>query len=949
VAGCAVALAVGLASGQSALAAGGITVTPPASATVRSNATAPLNGAGVSDSDGSADQLQVTIAAGSGAVTVLDTTGLTLTDGSFSDAATMSFTGADSDVNNGLASLQYTAPGADGADTVTITAVRVSDSSQDSQTTNITVADPPSPPFGISANAASAAGSQATVSWTAPANDGGSPIMSYQAEAFNGATLAGTCATSGATSCTISGLTDGTSYGFEVVAANAIGPSSPGEGPPATVLGPPAAPSGLTIVSVSADGSQVDLSWNPPSSDGGSAITGYTATASPGDESCTTVTTSCSVSGLTDGDPYTFVVVATNALGSSPQSNAVSSAPSSPPPASASTSATTTPTSTTPTSTTTTPTSTATTPTSTTRTTTAVTTGRRGGGSSSGGTPTGAASVPALAQSPATAAPVSQASAPAAGSAQSATAGVNAPSHAQNAVGTHRHTRSRKRQAAAGQGRRHRGGAARRPPGAGQRAGTGEREIGGVRYRIYDPSSPANARQTGDTEVAVFTLLGMLALGGGLGAITGGFPGVALPARLEDEDEASTGSRSAGHGRSGNTLSNAKVKHVKFRHEAKALGDRSATWVSPLVDRIDGLSLVIPVWLNRYSPLAARLSNDGAYARAIVGSRALILPLLGLIGGITAGLGVHGAAVPPALWLLAAIVVVATLDASAGFVAALAYTLVVILAGGIYGAAAVRTLLAVDMIFFAGTLAASASRPLRRVPARAAAEWYDRAADLVVGCLIGMWAIDKMVGALSAIAGVSLPIADQGDTLALVFGAAMVTRYLLESAAAHWYPARLAEVAPPKIGFPSARQQVASAAIKTAVYVFFAYAYIGWAWELYVGAALFFVPSVIGAYQAKLPNWSGAVRWLPAGVIKVVVMLIVGKACATLLYDHVSSKTVFVDLGFVLLGLPSLLLGVVGFFAREGETFVLNWTYRLGGAGLVVFAVLVVQGVVPIK
>jgi Fibronectin type III domain len=943
-AGCVVALAVGLASGQPALAAGGVTVTPPAGMTVRSNATAPLNGAGVSDSDGSADQLQVTIAAGSGAVTVLDTTGLTLTDGGFSDAATMSFTGADSDVDNALASLQYTAPGVDGGDTVTITAVRVSDSSQDSEMTDITVADPPSPPSGISADAASAAGGQATVSWTAPFNDGGSPIVSYQAAAFDGATLAGSCATSGATSCTVTGLSDGTSYSFEVVAANAVGPSSPGEGPPATVLGAPFAPSGLTIGSVSPDGSQVDLSWNPPSSDGGSAITGYTATASPGDESCTTVTTSCSVSGLTDGDPYTFVVVATNALGSSPESSAVSSAP--PTPATTTTSTSTT---TTPTSTATTPTSTATTPTSTTRTTSAPATGRHGGGSSSGGTTTGAASVPALAQTPTTAAPVSQAGAPAAGSAQTAAAGADALSHTPNAVGAHRQRRSRNRHAAASPGHRHHGRAGRRPPGAGRRAATGEREIGGVRYPIYDPSSPANARQTGDTEVAVFTLLGMLALGGGLGAITGGFQGVALPVRREDEDESSTGSRSAGHGRSGNTLSNAKVKHVKFRHEAKAVGDRSATWVSPLVDRIDGLSLVIPVWLNRYSPLAARLSSDGAYARAIAGSRALILPLLGLIGGVTAGLDVHGAAVPPALWLLAAIVVVATLDASAGFVAALAFSLIVVLAGGIYGAAAVRTLLAVDMIFFAGTLAASASRPLRRVPARAAAEWYDRTADLVIGCLIGMWAIEKMVGALSAIAGVSLPIADQGDMLALVFGGAMLTRYLLESAAAHWYPARLAEVAPPKIGFPSARQQVASAAVKTAVYVFFAYAYVGWVWELYVGAALFFVPSVIVAYQAKLPNWSGAVRWLPAGVIKVVVMLIVGKACATLLYDHVSSKTAFVDLGFVLLGLPSLLLGVAGFFAREGETFSLNWIYRLGGAGLVAFAVLIVQGVVPIK
>ena len=59
---------------------------------------------------------------------------------------------------------------------------------------------------------------QATVSWTAPASDGGSPIISYTA------TTNPSCTTSG-TSCTVTGLTNGTAYTFTVTATNAVGTS----------------------------------------------------------------------------------------------------------------------------------------------------------------------------------------------------------------------------------------------------------------------------------------------------------------------------------------------------------------------------------------------------------------------------------------------------------------------------------------------------------------------------------------------------------------------------------------------------------------------------------------------------------------------------------------------------------------------------------------------------
>ena len=63
------------------------------------------------------------------------------------------------------------------------------------------------------------------------------------------------------------------------------------------------------------------VSWAAPSANGGSPITGYTVTSSPGSKICsTTGTLSCTVAGLTNGQAYTFTVKARNAVGTGPAS-----------------------------------------------------------------------------------------------------------------------------------------------------------------------------------------------------------------------------------------------------------------------------------------------------------------------------------------------------------------------------------------------------------------------------------------------------------------------------------------------------------------------------------------------------------------------------------------------------------------------------------------------------
>jgi putative cell wall-binding protein len=197
--------------------------------------------------------------------------------------------------------------------TFTVTATNdVGTGAASAASNSVTPATVPGAPTGVSGLRGDA---QVTVSWTAPASNGGSAITGYTVTSSPGSF---TCTTTGALTCTVTGLTNGSSYTFTVTATNDVGtgaasaPSSP-----VTLGTAPGAPTGVAAV---AGNASATVSWTAPASDGGLAITGYTVTSSPGGFTCTTATTSCTVTSLTNGTWYTFTVRATNATGTGPAS-----------------------------------------------------------------------------------------------------------------------------------------------------------------------------------------------------------------------------------------------------------------------------------------------------------------------------------------------------------------------------------------------------------------------------------------------------------------------------------------------------------------------------------------------------------------------------------------------------------------------------------------------------
>ena len=182
----------------------------------------------------------------------------------------------------------------------------------------------------------------AQLTFTAPTSDGGSPVTGYDvyegsSPAHEGTTPVNTTLVpAGSTTTTVTGLTNGTPYFFELRAVNAAGKSGASNEAPVTPLAPPGAPANFQ-----AFGDQdhtVQLNWTSPTDDGGAPVTGFDVFegTSPGGESATPVnpsplaadTVSFNATGLTNGTTYYFTVAAINDVGVGTPTAEMSAVPS---------------------------------------------------------------------------------------------------------------------------------------------------------------------------------------------------------------------------------------------------------------------------------------------------------------------------------------------------------------------------------------------------------------------------------------------------------------------------------------------------------------------------------------------------------------------------------------------------------------------------------------------
>jgi len=208
--------------------------------------------------------------------------------------------------------------------TCSVTAKNAKGTSVASSTQTVTPATIPGSP----AAAAGVGGNgQVTVSWTAPTTNGGSAITGYSITAKAGATVVKTVSAGAAdVTAVVSGLVNGTTYTFSVVATNVVGNSVAKVSKAAT----PSTIPGTPIIGVTAQTSATSLTvkWTAPTSTGGSAITGYVVSVYSGGVQVGTAKSAAAsaktlvVTGLTTKTAYTFTVAAKNVNGTGTASSA---------------------------------------------------------------------------------------------------------------------------------------------------------------------------------------------------------------------------------------------------------------------------------------------------------------------------------------------------------------------------------------------------------------------------------------------------------------------------------------------------------------------------------------------------------------------------------------------------------------------------------------------------
>jgi hypothetical protein len=392
---------------------------------------------------------------------------------------------------------------------------------------------------------------------------------------------------------------------------------------------------------------------------------------------------------------------------------------------------------------------------------------------------------------------------------------------------------------------------------------------------------------------------------------------------------------------------------IKIKHRGR--GDDSVFVRSSFARTLDGWRHVAVLTMARRSPLTMRVSADGSYLQAIIGPLAIALPALGIALGawLGASTSIANSLIPTSLVFVLLIVLVGILDAFSGLLAFVSYLLVILARGGIDNVADVRTLLGFSLLLFTPSLAAGATRPLRR--ARDDWDAWERITDVLVSTLLTTWAIKSMVLALDGFARQKTDIATHSTLIAVVGGTFIFIRYLLEEFVSRYAPARMEYMTPAKVASQDLDSFLISQAVRAGLFIFFMIGFFGLTWQIFVAVAILVVPSILKRFDSNLPNVPLLFQIIPGGIPSIVVMAFVGFMFSnwvnTLpLLAEDKTKTIV-----IITSIPGLVIGLLKLFGRSAKPGDsrwyrrenMKWLYRTGGPVMLAVALLITIGVIP--
>jgi hypothetical protein len=366
----------------------------------------------------------------------------------------------------------------------------------------------------------------------------------------------------------------------------------------------------------------------------------------------------------------------------------------------------------------------------------------------------------------------------------------------------------------------------------------------------------------------------------------------------------------------------------------------------PRITFADRIMTRTPEATAHRSPMIGRVLQDGTYLRSLFGALWLLLPIAGVALGIASAFNTNFEVVMPSLVFLSAIVVIGTLDAFAGFLGAVVFAVAVLAGGGINSADSIRGLLGIWVMSFAVPMLATASRPFRRKNAIGLAGVWDRSTDFILIVLFGALAAGSMFSSLPGLTGFRPEFAGNVAHIQIVAMIALATRFILENATVKLTPSRYRELTDLALRDASNVQQIVSSLIRTVVYLFVAEVFIGNNWALWVGGVLYLAPKLVGLVVDKFPNVESLHRWMPRGIFKVTVMMLLARIWGVALTNAISDPAQMITFSFVFMGTPGVVATVLGWFGRtSSRPWPQTWFTRIAGLIILIVGILMVRGV----
>lgn len=372
---------------------------------------------------------------------------------------------------------------------------------------------------------------------------------------------------------------------------------------------------------------------------------------------------------------------------------------------------------------------------------------------------------------------------------------------------------------------------------------------------------------------------------------------------------------------SAGSLSSADAKYLDVvGSEDESWGDRSRLWRTPGWTYVHALLRRLVGYFDNKSTLTVRLLQDGTWVRAGFGALGVLPWAAGAVLGVVSSFSVDQMALPPSLGFVVAIVALAFVDALAGAVAWITFTFVVLTNGNVDSWFDLRTLLGLGVLFACLPIIGAAIRPILRPLVGGRHVIVQRVGDYFMMPIFLGYAAASVYRALNGLSGLEVVPAASADVLRNICFMAAVIRLLAEDVSTRAFPRRRGDVEVKVQRTTGAVVAHFNVALLWAIFLLTASPYFGLGWRTWLVVTLMSIVPLAKIHKGSFPNVEFLHRWFPRGILRAAIMLFVGAYYGRWIEGVAGNAADARALAPFLL-FPGVAIGLIDCFGRSGGSW----------------------------